>query len=210
MRSSLKRARIEGALVPLPATWTFGYAVVHTQTRDEWRRWLSEHHATAKGVWLCSWKSATGKPAVPYVESVLEALCFGWIDSTRSSFDDDRSLQLMTPRKAKSTWTRLNRERYAELDAAGLMTDAGRKCAAVAQANGWWTILDPVEDLLEPADLAAALEACADARHAWDAFPASPRKAMLWWVLSAVKPETRARRISAIVAKAERGERAKG
>ncbi len=96
------------------------------------------------------------------------------------------------------------------MEAAGLMTDAGRRAVEVAKANGWWTILDPVEDLVEPDDLAAALDADPTARLAWDAFPPSARKAMLWWVISAAKQDTRARRIETIVGKAMNGERAQG
>jgi uncharacterized protein YdeI (YjbR/CyaY-like superfamily) len=141
---------------------------------------------------------------------VEEAICFGWIDSTVNRLDDDRGLQLLTPRKPKSTWTRLNRQRAADMETAGLMTDGGRRAVEVAKANGWWTILDPVEDLIEPDDLAAALEANASARSAWDGFPPSVRKAMLWWVIRAIKPETRARRIDTIVAEAAKGRRAQG
>jgi uncharacterized protein YdeI (YjbR/CyaY-like superfamily) len=98
-----------------PAIWKFGHQIHHPVTREQWRAWLQDHHASAKGMWLCSWKSATGRLAVPYVDAVLEALCFGWIDSTATSLDAERGLQLMTPRKAKSTWTRLNRRRVDEL-----------------------------------------------------------------------------------------------
>ncbi len=96
------------------------------------------------------------------------------------------------------------------MDAAGIMTDAGRRAVEVAQGNGWWTILDPVEDLIEPPSLAAALDALPDARTSWDGFPPSARKMMLWWVISAMKDETRERRIATIVAKAATGERAQG
>ncbi len=193
-----------------PATWKFGYPIYHAETRAQWRAWLAAHHDSEPGVWLCSWRPRTGRPACPYPEVVEEALCFGWIDSTVNPLDDERGLQLLTPRKAKSTWTRLNRQRVADLEAAGLMTDAGRRAAAVAQANGWWTIMDPVEDLIEPDDLAAALDAEAAARAAWDGFPPGARKQMLWWVISAVKPDTRATRVATIVAKAAKGERAQG
>jgi uncharacterized protein YdeI (YjbR/CyaY-like superfamily) len=90
------------------------------------------------------------------------------------------------------------------------MTDAGRRAVEVAQANGWWTIFDPVEDLLEPDELAAALDASPSARRAWDGFPPSARKQMLWWVISAIRPTTRQGRIERIVAEAEEGRRAAG
>ena len=182
----------------------------HAESRAQWRAWLEAHHASERGVWLCSWRKATGRPACPYPEVVEEALCFGWIDSTVNVLDDERGLQLLTPRKAKSTWTRLNRQRVADMEAAGLMRDAGRRAVEVAQANGWWTILDPVEDLEEPDDLAAALDADAAARAAWDGFPAGARKQMLWWVVSAGRAATRATRVEAIVAAAAKGERAQG
>jgi uncharacterized protein YdeI (YjbR/CyaY-like superfamily) len=193
-----------------PATWKFGYPIYHAETRTQWRAWLEANHAATPGVWLCSWRTTTDKPRCPYPEVVEEAICFGWIDSTATTLDDERGLQLLTPRKPKSTWTRLNRQRVAGMEAQGLMTDAGRRAVEVAQANGWWTILDPVEDLVEPDDLAAALDANDSARAAWNGFPPSARKAMLWWVISAVRDDTRARRIETIVEKAARGERANG
>ena len=103
---------------------------------------------------MVSWRKASGRDELAYEELVEEALCFGWIDSTVGVLDDDRAVQLMTPRKAKSSWTRLNRQRVAELEATGRMTDAGRAVVATAQANGFWTLMDSVEDLIEPPELA--------------------------------------------------------
>lgn len=193
-----------------PPTWKFDLPIFHADSRAQWRAWLDANHSSVKGVWLCSWKRPTGRPFCPYPEAVEEAICFGWIDATVNVLDDDRALQLMTPRKPKSGWTRLNRQRVASMEAAGLMTDAGRRAVAVAQQNGRWTIYDSVEDLIEPPELAAALNASRPARHQWDAFPTSAKKAMLWWIVSAVKDDTRDRRIATIVAKAEIGERAQG
>ena len=90
------------------------------------------------------------------------------------------------------------------------MTDAGRRAVEAAKANGWWTMYDAVEDLLEPDELAAALDAEPAARAAWDGFPPSARKQMLWSVISAQKPETRAGRIAKIVSEAADGRRAAG
>ena len=95
-------------------------------------------------------------------------------------------------------------------EAAGLMTDAGRRAVEVAKANGWWTILDPVEDLIEPAELAASLARDTAARNNWNQFPPTARKAMLWWVISAARDDTRAKRIDRIVADAAQGKRAQG
>jgi uncharacterized protein YdeI (YjbR/CyaY-like superfamily) len=193
-----------------PARWKFDYGIYHVETREAWRAWLAANHAIARGVWLASWRQRTGRPAVPYPEVVEEALCFGWIDSTTTILDNERGLQLLTPRKPRSTWTRLNRERVARLEAQGLMTEAGRRAIEVAKANGWWMIYDPVESLTEPDDLTAALDRSPRARRVWDSFPPSTRKMMLWWVVSASRPDTKARRVATIVAEAEAGRRARG
>jgi uncharacterized protein YdeI (YjbR/CyaY-like superfamily) len=193
-----------------PPTWRFDYPVVHAETRQQWRDWLAENHATVKGVWLCSWRTPTNRPRCPYPEAVEEAICFGWVDSTNMILDEDRGLQLYTRRRPKSSWTRLNRTRAAEMEERGLMTDAGRAAIAAAKSTGWWTILDSVEDLIEPPELAAALDAEPSARANWDAFPPSARKFLLWGIVSAGRDETKAARIAKIVADAAVGKRGQG
>ncbi|MBT0993360.1 YdeI/OmpD-associated family protein [Cellulomonas sp. DKR-3] len=193
-----------------PATWKFDYPVVHVESRAQWRDWLTEHAGTARGVWLCSWRTPTGRPRCPYPDAVEEAICFGWIDSTTTVLDEDRGLQLFTPRRAKSAWTRLNRERAAEMERRGLMTAGGRSAIDAAIANGWWTISDQVEDLVEPPELAAALDGAPEARQHWDRFPPSARKQMLWWIVSAARDATRETRIAHVVAEAATGRRARG
>lgn len=193
-----------------PATWKFDYPIFHAETRAQWRAWLLDNHTSTRGVWLCSWRTGTGRPRCPYPEVVEEAICFGWVDSTNTIFDEERGLQLITQRRAKSPWTRLNRERAADMEQRGLMTDAGRKTIAEAKSNGWWTISDKVEDLEEPADLTAELDRNVQARSNWDSYPPSARKQMLWWIVSAARDVTRASRISHIVTEAAAGRRARG
>ncbi|WP_256981211.1 MULTISPECIES: YdeI family protein [unclassified Rhodococcus (in: high G+C Gram-positive bacteria)] len=193
-----------------PPTWKFEYPIFHAETRTQWRTWLELHHASTRGVWLCSWRNTTTRPRCPYPDAVEEAICFGWIDSTGSNFDDERSLQMFTPRRPKSPWTRLNRQRAADMEDSGLMTEAGRRAIAAAKANGWWTIADQVEDLEEPLELATALNRDPNARSTWDGFPPSARKQMLWWVVSAARDATRSARIAHIVAEAAAGRRARG
>jgi uncharacterized protein YdeI (YjbR/CyaY-like superfamily) len=201
------RSNLLASISEHPETGKFGYPLFHPGSRAAWRAWLDAHHATERGVWVVSWRKQSGREPVPYEELVLEALCVGWIDSTVTILDEDRGLQMMTPRRPRSGWTRLNRQRVAELEAQGLMTDAGRRAVGVAQANGWWTRMDPVEDLIEPDDLAAALDAHPPARANWDGFPPSARKQALWWLVTAAKAETRATRIAAIVDGAASGRR---
>jgi uncharacterized protein YdeI (YjbR/CyaY-like superfamily) len=193
-----------------PATWKFDFPIYHPANLAAWRAWLAVNCDAARGVWVASWRKGRGRDPIAYEDLVEEAICFGWIDSTVNILDDERGLQLMTPRKPKSAWTRLNRQRAATLEAQGRMADTGRRAVEAARANGWWTIYDSVEDLVEPDDLVRALDASPTARTAWDGFPPSARKQMLWWVVSAGRPETRTSRIAKIVAEAEHGRRATG
>jgi uncharacterized protein YdeI (YjbR/CyaY-like superfamily) len=181
---------------------------VHLETRAEWRAWLAEHHASSTGVQLVSWRSSTGRPAVGYVESVCEALCFGWVDSVARSLDDERTMQYFSPRKPRSGWARTNKARVEQLRADGLMTEAGERAIATAVANGAWSLLDDVENAIEPDDLRAALDALPEARRGWDAFPPSARKVMLEWLVRAGTPATRAKRLAAVVDGAAVGTRA--
>jgi uncharacterized protein YdeI (YjbR/CyaY-like superfamily) len=193
-----------------PATWKFDYPIFHAETRTEWRTWLLDNHTSFRGVWLCSWRTATGRARCPYPEAVEEAICFGWIDSTITILDEERNLQLFTPRRPKSSWTRLNRARATVMEERGLMVDAGRYAIAAAKSNGWWTISDQVEDLEEPPQLKAALDRDPQARSNWDDFPPSARKQMLWWIVTAARDVTRASRIDHVVAEAAVGRRAHG
>ncbi|MGL4647955.1 MAG: YdeI/OmpD-associated family protein [Caldilineaceae bacterium] len=98
---------------------------LHLSDREAWRQWLQEHHASETEIWLVSYTTRSGKPRIPYLDSVEEALCFGWIDGIAKKLDDERTAQRFTPRRARSNWTELNKERVRRLIAAGKMTPAG-------------------------------------------------------------------------------------
>jgi uncharacterized protein YdeI (YjbR/CyaY-like superfamily) len=192
-----------------PSTWKFDYEVFHAERLEDLRAWLAARHDDAPGMWFVSWKADAGRPAVAYDDLVEELLCWGWIDSTINTLDDERFLQLCTPRRPRSTWTRLNRDRVRRMEEAGRMQPAGWAAVEVARANGWWTIYDPVEDLVVPDDLRAALDAePAAAAFFDDQVPPSAKKGMLWQVYSAVRPATREKRIATIVSEAAQGRRA--
>ena len=175
--------------------------------RAEWRAWLIANHETSTGVHLVSWRKASGKTSVPYADAVEEALCVGWIDAVAGRLDDKRGLQWFSPRRSKSGWARSNKERVERLTAAGLMLPAGLAAIEAAKQNGTWTLLDDVENLVVPDDLAAALDANPPAREHWDAFSRSPRRAVLEWIAQAKRPETRAKRIAEAAENAARNER---
>lgn len=130
------------------------------------------------------------------------------IDSTVNRLDDERSLQLFAPRKPRGTWSASNKERVARLEAAGLLAPAGLAAVERAKENGSWNALDAVERLEEPPDLSAALDATPAAREQWNGFSPSSRKAILWWIVSAKRPETRAKRVEQTVRMAAQGLRA--
>jgi uncharacterized protein YdeI (YjbR/CyaY-like superfamily) len=185
-----------------------GRPLIHPNSIAEWREWLSQHHADTDGVWLARWKKSSGKVPLDYAQIVEEALCFGWIDGLTNTLHDGRQAQLLTPRRPGSGWSRSNKERVERLMADGRMTEAGMRVIDAARADGSWSLLDLSEALIEPAELAAALDANAEARRQWDAFPKSPRKALIYWVSSAKRPETRQQRVALIVEEAAHGRRA--
>lgn len=181
---------------------------VHPLTRAEWRAWLEQHHGRAEGVWLVSYKQATGKPRVTYDEAVEEALCFGWVDSKGNKLDEERSMLWFAPRKLGSGWSRPNKERVERLIAAGLMTPAGMAKIEAAKADGSWSLLDAVENLEIPADLAEALDAYPPAATNFAAFPPSAKRAILQWIVQAKTPATRAKRIAETARLAQENKRA--
>jgi uncharacterized protein YdeI (YjbR/CyaY-like superfamily) len=172
----------------------------------EWRAWLAEHHGRGHGVWLVTWKAGSGGPRITYEESVEQALCFGWVDSTGNKLDDRRTMLWFAPRKARSGWARTNKVRIERLIAEGQMAPPGLAVIEAAKADGSWTLLDDVENLVVPDDLAAAFTPTGRAH--WDAFPRSARRGILEWIVQAKRPETRAKRIAETAAKAEVDERA--
>jgi len=169
---------------------------VYVADRAAWRRWLATNHATSPGIWLVFDKKSSRADRLAYVDAVEEALCYGWIDSTVRTLDDARYVQLMAPRKPKSTWARTNKERVERLIEQGLMADAGLASIERAKANGSWTSLDAVESLAVPADLARALRALPGAARNFAEFSPSARKGYLHWISQAVRAETRAHRVA--------------
>jgi uncharacterized protein YdeI (YjbR/CyaY-like superfamily) len=183
---------------------------VHADDRATWRAWLEANHATARGVWLVTFRARTGRPFLDYEAAVEEALCVGWVDSTGGRVDDERGRLYFAPRKARSVWAATNKARVARLIAEGRMGPAGLAAIERARADGSWEVLDGPERLEVPADLAAALDRLPPAAERFAAFPPSARKMMLAWIATALRPATRAARIERVAAAAALGERALG
>jgi uncharacterized protein YdeI (YjbR/CyaY-like superfamily) len=181
---------------------------VHPLSRAEWRSWLEHNHTRTDGVWLITFKKATGKPRIEYDEAVEEALCFGWIDSKGNKLDEERSLLYFAPRKVGTGWSRPIKQRVEKLLRAGLMAPAGLAKVEAAQADGSWNALDAIEALEVPPDLAQALAANHTAKEFFAAFPRSAKRGILEWIANAKKAETRVKRIEETVRLAAENKRA--
>ena len=168
---------------------------VQCETRDEWRGWLAENNGRDDGVWLVTFKKASGRPSMGYDASVEEALCFGWVDSRTRGLDEERSMLWFAPRRKGSGWSRSNKERVERLIGSGLMTDAGLAKIQAAKRDGSWTALDAVERLEVPPDLKAAFAALPGAAENFDALPRWVKRAILEWISTAKRQSTRDRRV---------------
>ncbi len=181
------------------------YERVQMETRAAWREWLMEHHETSPGIWLVTFKKGSGKPYLSYDDAVEEALCFGWIDSRPGKLDDERTMLLYTPRKKGSVWSASNKQRIERLMSDGQMMPAGLAKIEAAKADGSWTALDGYDSVEAPDDLRAAFAENVAAEERFMAFSPSARKQLLWWIVSAKRPETRQKRITTLVSEAAEG-----
>jgi uncharacterized protein YdeI (YjbR/CyaY-like superfamily) len=163
---------------------------LRVQSRSQWRTWLKKHHASSPGVWFVFYKAHTGVTSLPYEDTVREALCFGWIDSLVKRLDDDRYVLKITPRKPTSKWSDLNRKRWAELKAAGLLTSAG---LAAAPTDNSYAPRPTIPDL--PGYIATALKAHPKAWEFFSGLAPTHRRNFVVWIHIAKRPETREKRI---------------
>ncbi|HEY1128051.1 MAG TPA: YdeI/OmpD-associated family protein [Roseateles sp.] len=169
--------------------------------------WLKKHHASCDGLWLKIAKRGAVEPSVTYAEAVDIALCWGWIDGQKKALDDQHFLQRFTPRRARSIWSKINVAKVATLIEAGRMQAPGHQQIEAAKADGRWArAYDGARSSAVPDDFLAALEAEPKAKAFFATLNASNRYAMLWRIQTAVKAETRSRRIAQLVERLVRGE----
>jgi len=181
--------------------------VLYDMDRARWRKWLEKNHGQASSVWLVLVKKGAKRKGITYVEAVEEALCFGWIDSRPNVLDEERFKIHMSPRKPNSVWARSNKERVRKLIEQGLMTPAGMERVEAAKRNGSWGIIEEVDSLKAPEELEKALLAHPPAKANFESFIPSYRKQAIYWVLSAKRLETKARRAEEIARAATRNEK---
>lgn len=165
----------------------------------EWREWLHENHSNSKGICLIFYKVNSEFESMRWEEAVQVAICYGWIDSTVRKLDDDRRIQVFSPRKDKSVWSKLNKTYIEKLLKENLIHESGLAKIEIAKKNGSWTSLDSVEDLIIPDDLKLAFEQNETAFSNYKNFSPSYRKGYLYWLNQAKRPETRNNRIIQII-----------
>ncbi|HEX6526605.1 MAG TPA: YdeI/OmpD-associated family protein [Streptosporangiaceae bacterium] len=174
--------------------------VVSFGSAREWEDWLEANHSSSPGVWLKIAKKGGEKPTVSYLEALEVALCFGWIDGQKGALDDTHWLQRFTPRRARSKWSRINRDKAEALIADKRMRSAGLREVELAKADGRWdAAYEGQRTSTVPPDLAAALDENDEARAFFATLSSANRYAILYRVSDAKRPDTRARRIANFV-----------
>ncbi len=177
----------------------------YAKDRKTWRKWLEKNHKSSTGVWLIYYKIGSGKSRVAYADAVEEALCFGWIDATINTVDEHSFMQLFTPRKPKSGWSKLNKERVARLAEEGLMTEAGMEKIEAAKKHGTWEKLDGIESFVVPPELQKAFSANKKAKAYFETLSKTNKKYILHYTSNVKDPVKKAARIKEIIDAANEG-----
>jgi uncharacterized protein YdeI (YjbR/CyaY-like superfamily) len=184
-----------------------GLPTIFCASAADWERWLQENHAASNGVWVKVAKKASGIDSVRYPEVLDTALCFGWIDGRREALDELHFLQRFSPRRARSPWSRINREKVERLMTAGRLRPAGVREMERAQSDGRWEAAYAGQNTMAvPDDLQRELDGRPEARAFFAELSGQNRYAILYRLQAAKRPETRARRLAKFVAMLEAGE----
>ncbi|MDP5362840.1 MAG: YdeI/OmpD-associated family protein [Paracoccaceae bacterium] len=177
------------------------------ETVDVLRDWLAAKDENADGIWAVTYKKAVPDKYISTGQIVDACLSYGWVDSLVRGLDAERTMLYICPRKTGSNWSRVNKDKVAKLTAEGLMTPAGQAVIDRSKADGSWTALDDVENLVIPADLQSAFDAYPGSLAQWEGFPRSVKRGALEIVLNAKRPETRAAKIAQIARDSAAGKR---
>jgi len=179
------------------------------ESRTDWRKWLEKNHQSKQSVWLVFYKKKSKKPTLTWSEAVDEALCFGWIDSVKKTIDTEKYKQYFSKRKAKSNWSKINKDKVEILIEQGLMKEEGYKSIEIAKENGSWIILDGVEELEIPEDLKEEFANYKGSMEYFNSLSKSAKKILLYWGISAKRNETREKRIIEIAENASKNQKPK-
>ena len=182
---------------------------VEVTSVQELRQWFENSYDQKESIWLVTYKKNVPHKYVSVQEVLDEVLCFGWMDGRRMKLDDERTMQLLSPRKAQH-WSKTYKDRVAVLIQEGRMHESGLKAVETAKKNGMWDFLNDVDALIKPDDLIAALEQYPPAMDNYETFPESAKRDILRWIKMAKKPETRVKRITQTAKLAAQNKRASG
>ncbi len=185
-----------------------GIPTYYAKTRDEWRAWLDKNGSSAQAVWLIVYRNQSKTPSVHFKEAIVDALCFGWVDSKALPRDDESFYLMCSPRNPKSTWGRVNRERAEEMIRQGLMMPSGQAAIDLAKKTGTWDALADAQNGVIPDDLQKLFDKNSTAFKYFQAFPTSSKRVILEWIAKAKKPETRQRRMMQTVELAAKNKKA--
>ena len=177
------------------------YQVQAFSSAAAWRSWLAKQHARSSGIWLRLYKKGSGKKTVTYAEALDEALCFGWIDGQKDKYDAESFLQKFTPRRPKSVWSKRNREHVARLIKEKRMKPAGKREVDAAKKDGRWdNAYDSGSAMAVPEDFLKELKKDAGAYEFFKTLNKANAYGIAWRLQTAKKPQTRARRMEALLA----------
>lgn len=158
-------------------------------------KWLKENHASESELWIKIFKKGSGVPSVSWEQLVIETLCWGWIDGVKKSLDEHTYVQRITPRKARSAWSKKNTEHVERLTAEGRMQEQGLVHVRAAKADGrWQAAYSPASEMNVPADFIAAVESKPKLKVFFETLNRSSRYVIAYGLSTAKKPETRQRR----------------
>lgn len=174
--------------------------ILSFKSAGDWKNWLEKNHAKSNGIWLRFFKKGSGVPSVTYAEALDEALCHGWIDSLLQKYDEKSYLQKFTPRRPKSLWSKRNIEHVQRLSKAGKIQPAGKKEMQAAQKDGRWEqAYDSSGTMKLPKDFLAELSKNKKAGAFFETLNRANTYAIAWRLQTAKKPETRSRRMKALL-----------
>jgi len=182
--------------------------VILFEHKKDWETWLDENHTTSGGIWLRIAKKASGLQSISYDEALEVALCYGWIDGQKKTYDETSYLQKFTPRGAKSIWSKINTEKAEKLIERGLMQPSGLKAIESAKQDGrWQAAYDSFSKASVPEDFQAELDKNPQALAFFATLNQQNRYAILFRIQTAKKPETRAKRIQQFISMLEKNEK---
>lgn len=173
---------------------------LYVTNRYDWRLWLEQNHDRKRMVWLIYYKEHTGKPSIPYEDSVEEALCFGWVDSIIKKLDDEKFVRKFVPRKTGSKWSESNKKRAEKMMKEGKMVEAGMARIKEARESGeWFEVRVRRKELVIPTYVEDALAANRKALENFNKLGNSYKRNYVGWIDSAKREETRMKRLAETV-----------